>query len=334
MEFAPERVPWGIDAQWGIFLQSPFHTKVSKSMAANNKHNRIMLFLKGMAMGAADVVPGVSGGTVAFISGIYEPLINSLTACNLSALKLLLAGNFKTLWQHINGTFLVVLFGGILTSIFVFSQLISWALNEHSELLWAYFFGLIFASVFLIGRQIKFLHWPNMLLFVLAAWLAFEFTRITTVQATPSQLLFFLAGGFAVCAMILPGISGSFLLLLLGMYQPVIEAVQHINALVLIPFLLGCVSGLLSFSHLLSWLLRRFHALTLAALSGFMVGSLNKVWPWKTPLDSGGDANVWPSQYQALSHADPQLLGVVVALCLGLLTVWIMARVSYVKSTV
>jgi len=289
---------------------------------------RISVYFKGMGMGAADVVPGVSGGTVAFITGIYEELINSLTAFNVGALKLLFAGKIKALWQHVNASFLLVLFGGILTSIFSLTKFISWALINHPLLVWSYFFGLIFASVITMGRDINFKRWLNALVFVLAAWLAFEITRVSGVQASPSTLFFFFAGAIAICAMILPGISGSFILLLLGMYQPVIDAVHNFNGLVLITFAAGCAVGLLSFTHLLSWLLRRFHAATLAALTGFMLGSLNKVWPWKTSVDSvalGGvlESNVWPSQYQLVTQADPQLAGVLLMAGLGLLTVFL-----------
>lgn len=304
---------------------------VERDMGQSKKQNRIGLFFKGMGMGAADVVPGVSGGTVAFITGIYEELINSLTSFNVQAVKLLLSGNIKALWQYVNATFLLVLFSGILTSIFSLSKFISWTLNNHPKLVWAYFFGLILASVVLIGRQIKFSQWSNVLMFVLAAWLAFELTLLSGVATTPSLLFFFVAGAIAICAMILPGISGSFILLLLGMYQPVIEAVHNFNGLILATFALGCGSGLLSFTHLLSWLLRRFHAATLAALTGFMLGSLNKVWPWKVQLEEAIESNVWPSQYHALTHSDPQLAGVALALCLGLLTIFVIDRASYGK---
>lgn len=306
---------------------------IESELQPYNKPNRIGLFFKGMAMGAADVVPGVSGGTVAFITGIYEELINSLTSFNIKAVKLLLSGNIKAVWQHVNATFLLILFGGILTSIFSFTKFISWALNTHPKLVWAYFFGLIVASVVLIGRQIKFSQWSSVAAFVVAAWLAFELTRLSSVSTTPSQLFFFVAGAIAICAMILPGISGSFILLLLGMYQPVIEAVHNFNGLILGTFALGCLFGLLSFTHFLSWLLRRFHAVTLAALTGFMLGSLNKVWPWKASLEGTVDSNVWPSQYQLLTHSDPQMSGVVLAVCLGLLTIFIIGRASYGKSS-
>lgn len=303
---------------------------------AQKKQNRIALYFKGMGMGAADVVPGVSGGTVAFITGIYEELIDSLGAFNLQALRLLFSGRIKALWQHVNATFLLILFGGILTSIFSLTRFISWALNTHPKLVWGYFFGLILASVIAIGRQINFQRWSSGLMFVLAAWLAFEVTMLTGVQTTPTLVFVFFSGAIAICAMILPGISGSFILLLLGMYQHIIDAVHNFNGLVLGIFALGCISGLISFTHLLSWLLHRFHAATLAALTGFMLGSLNKVWPWKQSLGENGvtpEQNLWPSQYQAVTQIDPQVAGVILALCLGLLTVFLIDRASYAKPT-
>jgi len=304
-------------------------------MDATNKTNkpfRISVFFKGMGMGAADVVPGVSGGTVAFITGIYEELINSLTSFNLGALRLLFSGKIKALWQHVNATFLLILFGGILTSIFSLTKFISWALVNHPLLVWSYFFGLILASVIAMGRQINFKRWVNALMFVLAAWLAFEITRVSGVQTEPATLFFFFAGAIAICAMILPGISGSFILLLMGMYQPVIDAVHNFDGLVLGTFAAGCAAGLLSFTHLLSWLLKHFHAATLAALTGFMLGSLNKVWPWKVQFQETVDSNVWPSQYQTITQADPQLFGALLMLAFGLLTVFLINLTNNAKS--
>jgi len=304
-------------------------------MDATNKTNkpfRISVFFKGMGMGAADVVPGVSGGTVAFITGIYEELINSLTSFNLGALKLLFNGKIKALWQHVNATFLLILFSGILASIFSLTKFISWALISHPVLVWSYFFGLILASVIAMGRQINFKHWVNALMFVLAVWLAFEVTRVSGMQTTPTTLFFFFAGAIAICAMILPGISGSFILLLMGMYQPVIDAVHNFNGLVLGAFAAGCIAGLLSFTHLLSWLLKYFHASTLAALTGFMLGSLNKVWPWKVQLQEAVESNVWPSQYQAITQVDPQIAGVLLMVALGLLTVFLINLTNNAKT--
>ena len=276
-------------------------------------------------MGAADVVPGVSGGTVAFITGIYEELIDSISAINLTALKLVLRGRFREAWQHINGTFLLLVFGGILTSIISLAKLISWVLVNHPKIIWAYFFGLILASVIVIGKQVALGNGRNLLAFLIGALLAYWITVMSQIHLTPTQPMIFVAGAIAICAMVLPGISGSFILVILGMYQPIIAALKDFNGAVLGFFVLGCISGLISFTHLLSWLLHRYHQLMLALLTGFMLGSLNKVWPWKIaipPEHEGAARNLWPGEYQALAQTDPQVVLVALMLALGLLTVY------------
>ncbi len=298
-------------------------------------HTKAGLFVRGMAMGAADVVPGVSGGTVAFITGIYEELIESLGAANMTAVKLLLGLRIKDLWQHLNGNFLVLVFAGILFSIFSLAKLISWALITFPHIIWAYFFGLIAASVIYIARHAGLRDARNLIALVLGAAVAFSLTQLTQVAVNPSIGFVFVAGAIAICAMILPGISGSFILVLLGMYQYIIAAVKELNGAVLVVFALGCISGLLTFTHLLSWLLRRFHQLTLAVLTGFMVGSLAKVWPWKHLRDDGNGArefNVWPNQYELLHQQDAQLLLVLLTLCLGIATVYTIDRFGNVRS--
>jgi len=289
----------------------------------------VRLFIKGMAMGAADVVPGVSGGTVAFITGIYEQLIGALGSIDVTALTLFFSGKLALFWHHINGRFLVTLFGGILFSIFSLAKLISWVLEHHPKIIWAYFFGLIVASAITIGKQIRLTYWRNLAALMVAALLAFSLTRITQIQVEPTLGFVFISGAIAICAMILPGISGSFILVLLGMYHTVIEAIKSLDGSLLLVFAAGCVTGLLSFTHLLAWLLRNFHGLTLAVLTGFMLGSLNKVWPWKyQELLPGGirEHNLLPNQYQAMQQADPQLFAVLIALILGLATVYIINR--------
>ncbi len=235
------------------------------------EHSKAGLFVRGMAMGAADVVPGVSGGTIAFISGIYEELIDSLRAADGTALRLLLALRIREFWQHLNGGFLALVFGGILCSIFSLAKLISWGLATYPHIIWAYFFGLIAASVIYIARHAGLSAYRNLLALVLGAALAYSLTLLTQVNLNPSLAFVFVAGAIAICAMILPGISGSFILVLLGMYQYIIAAVKELDGSVLIIFALGCISGLLSFSHLLSWLLHRFHQLTLAVLTVYSI---------------------------------------------------------------
>lgn len=282
-------------------------------------------------MGAADVVPGVSGGTIAFITGIYEELIDSISAANLHALRLLLKGKLVQIWQQINGNFLLLVFGGIITSILSLAKLISWTLENHPKMIWAYFFGLILASVIFIGKQSRLFEWRNMLMFLIGAGVAYVITGMTQVQLSPTYPIVFVSGAIAICAMILPGISGSFILLLLGMYQTIIAALKDFNGTLLGVFVLGCITGLVSFTHLLSWLLHRFHSLMLALLTGFMLGSLNKVWPWKQQVSGAegvGEQNLWPGDYQIVAQADPQVTIVIVALVFGLLTVYLINHVG------
>ncbi len=286
-------------------------------------------------MGAADVVPGVSGGTIAFITGIYERLIDALSAVNLGFIRLLFAGQWRRAWRQIDGTFLVMVFSGILVSVISLAKLMSWLLANHPKVIWAYFFGLILASVVYLAGQARLVQWPNLLLFVLGAGIAYEVTLITPVQLEPTSLTIFGAGAIAICAMILPGISGSFILVILGMYEPIINAVKGFDGSVLGFFVLGCVVGLLSFTHLLSWLLHRYHELVFALLTGFMLGSLNKVWPWKQTSNLGDtllEINVGPSQYETLMQADAQALSVVIMMTFGLITVYAINYAGNVRS--
>lgn len=279
-----------------------------------------VLFLKGMAMGAADVVPGVSGGTIAFISGIYEELLRSIRACTPFALASLFRDGPKVFWRRINGTFLSVLFSGILFSIATLARLITYLLDHQPLLLWSFFFGLIVASILFIWRQlVRKGFWEYLFLLVgLCAALASAFAP--PVQLEPTLFVVFGAGMLAICAMILPGISGSFILLLLGMYSVILGAVSSADFSLLTIFALGCAAGLMLFSRLLSWLLSRFHGVTLSVLTGFLAGSLVMVWPWRetTITASKGHADalhlLTPSQYaQVVGDAQlPAALGLMV----------------------
>jgi len=237
--------------------------------------------IKGMAMGAADVVPGVSGGTLAFILGIYERLLAAISAVNLRALQLLARGQLRACWQQIDGTFLVCVFGGVLLSIFSLASLISWLLEHRPVPLWAFFNGLILAALPLLLRTVR---WTlgRSLLFVAGIGLAVLIGNLTPVQFNPAAWMFFVAGAVAICAMILPGISGSFILLISGMYAPVLLAVRELQLAVLLLFLLGCISGLLGFSRFLNWLLKHYHDATLALLTGVVVGAMYRLWPWQS----------------------------------------------------
>lgn len=251
-----------------------------------------LLILKGMGMGAADVVPGVSGGTIAFIVGIYEELIDSIKSINARSLKYLFTLKPKTFWKAINGNFLLAIVAGIGISIFSLAKLITYLLTTHPVLIWAFFFGLVLSSTYFVSLRIKKWNIGRIVAFAIGTALAYYITVATPAQ-TPDNLFFiFLCGAIAICAMILPGISGSFILVLLGKYFYIMEAVKTLNITVLLTFACGAAIGIVTFSNFLSFLLRKFHDLTIATLAGFMLGSLNKVWPWKetveTYLDSHG----------------------------------------------
>jgi putative membrane protein len=242
------------------------------------------LYLKGIAMGSADVVPGVSGGTIAFITGIYTELLDSIKGVNLQALIILFKQGPKAAWQAINGTFLITLLAGILTAILTLAKVIHYLLDEHAVLLWSFFFGLILASSLHMAKQIK--QWqPSTVIALLIGALFAGFISIASPTSIDANYLnIFIAGSIAICAMILPGISGSFILLLMGLYTPVLAAVKDLQLDIMFIFALGAMVGLMLFSRLLSWLLHRYQDLMFSLLTGFMLGALLKVWPWKETI--------------------------------------------------
>ena len=265
------------------------------------------LTLKGMAMGAADVVPGVSGGTIAFIVGIYDELINSIKSINGESLKLFFTGKWIAFCKQINAAFLFSIILGIGISIFSLAKVITWLLTDHPVLVWAFFFGLVLASTWFVSKDIKERNWKTILAFIVGAAVAYYIT-VATPAETPTNLLFiFLCGAIAICAMILPGISGSFILVLLGKYFFIMEAVKTFNIKIILVFAAGALIGITTFSRLLSFALKHFRNITLSVLTGFMLGSLNKVWPWKetvqTYVDSHGvvkplvETNILPNVY-------------------------------------
>lgn len=266
-----------------------------------------VLALKGMGMGAADVVPGVSGGTIAFIVGIYDELIDSIKSINGKSLKLLFTGKWVAFWKAINASFLFSILLGIGISVFSLAKLITWLLTDHPILVWSFFFGLVLASTWFVSKDIKEWNWKTILAFIVGAAVAYYIT-VATPAETPTNLLFiFLCGAIAICAMILPGISGSFILVLLGKYFFIMEAVKTFNIKIILVFAAGALIGITTFSRLLSFALKHFRNITLSVLTGFMLGSLNKVWPWKetvqTYVDSHGvvkplvETNILPNVY-------------------------------------
>jgi len=246
----------------------------------------LIISLKGIAMGAADVVPGVSGGTTAFISGIYEELIGSINKVNLNTLKVLRKEGFTAMWQSVNGNFLLSLLLGIAISVISLAKLIRHLLETQPVLIWAFFFGLVLASIIHVAKQITKWNLVSVVLMVVGAVVAYYITTLVPQTAEISSGYVFLSGALAICAMILPGISGSYILLLLGMYKPVLDAIHNKDFKIIGLLGAGAVVGLLSFSRLLKWLFDHYQNLTLATLTGFIIGSLNKIWPWKKVINS------------------------------------------------
>jgi len=291
----------------------------------------LLLFAKGLAMGAADVVPGVSGGTIAFVSGIYIELIETIKSLNLQALRVLKKQGFGAAWKYINGNFLVVLLSGIFTSLFSLAVVMQYLLAEHPLPLWSFFVGLIVGSVIYLLRQYRFSRWQELVLFVGGVVIAWGISIAPSVQLEGSLITMFFAGCIALCAMILPGISGSFILMLLGLYPIFIGAIAELKLDILLVFGLGGIIGLSMFSRLLSWMLSRYERLVIATMCGFLVGSLKIIWPWKQVLESVDShsgktivlsaQNLWPSQYTQLVGADAQTLLSVSAMLFGLILV-------------
>ena len=291
----------------------------------------ITLFLKGVAMGGADVVPGVSGGTIAFITGIYEELLDSLQALDLQSLGLLKALKFKEFWKHINGNFLITLFAGIFISLFSLVRMISYLMVHEPIALWSFFFGLILASAILVFRKIRKWNVGVVLATIAGTVIAFYITTFAPAETDNNLIYIFLSGMLAICAMILPGISGSFILLILGKYEYIINSVKDFKIDVILVFGAGCALGLIAFSRVISWVLHRFHNIAIAVLSGFMIGSLNKIWPWKEVIEyrinSLGeqvalyDRSVLPNQYLDITGNNPQFLYALLYTALGIFIV-------------
>ena len=284
-------------------------------------------------MGAADVVPGVSGGTIAFITGIYEELINSIKSINLNAFKLLLSGKLADFWKAINGTFLLSVFLGVGISVLSLAKGLEYLLDNYPILVWSFFFGLIVASAIYVARTIERWKADTVIGAILGVAIAYTITVITPAEANTSYWFIFLSGAIAICAMILPGISGSFILVLLGMYKFILSSLSDMNIAVIAVFMVGAGVGVISFSNVLSWLLKKYHNTTIAVLAGFMVGSLNKVWPWKevteTIVDRHGELkpiaerNILPSTFEQLTGHEPYVVGAISLAIVGFALIFV-----------
>lgn len=290
--------------------------------------------LRGMAMGAADVVPGVSGGTIAFITGIYEELLSTLSGIKPSLLKVWKTEGFKSFWEKANLSFLVALLVGIGIAVFSLSHLLAWLLENEPVLLWSFFFGLVLASVFFVGKQVTKRGIGTVIAFVVGAAIAWIVTSLPPMVNETTNLFVFICGMIAICAMILPGISGSFILLILGAYEVIIKAVKSFDLTKIIIFGAGCIVGILSFSHLLNWMFKKHRNVTISLLTGFLLGSLQKLWPWQEKLEllhtkSDGEevylmGNVLPGNFTG----DPQLVGTIICFIVGFALIFALERFS------
>lgn len=286
-------------------------------------------------MGVAELVPGVSGGTIAFVAGIYEELIASINNVHPSLIGVWRKEGFKAFWEKLNGSFLIVLLVGMLISIFSFSKLISWLLENEPIPLWSFFFGLVLASVLFVAKAIG--KWSPITVFLLlfGAIVAYYVTTLPPSQNTDSLPYLFFSGALAVCAMILPGISGSFILVLLGSYKTVLDAVDDKNFKILITVTLGVIFGLLSFARLLKWMFDHYKNITLAILTGFILGSLNKIWPWKKVLETKQigsktitlDENISPFLFEG----DNQIIPAIIAALVGFSLIFILEKTASKK---
>ncbi|WP_136467233.1 DUF368 domain-containing protein [Flagellimonas onchidii] len=296
----------------------------------------VLITLKGIAMGAADAVPGVSGGTIALVSGIYEELVGTISNINIDLFKLLLKGKIKEFWQNANGNFVLALGIGILVSYVSFMKLAKYLLEHHPILIWSFFLGLIIASIWYMAKQIQ--KWtPTLVLFlIIGIGIGYFLTTLPTAEANDNLAYFFFCAAIAICAMILPGISGTFILILLGAYSTLSTAVAEFDIKKLLVFVSGAVIGLLSFSKVLKWLLNKYHFQTFAVLTGLIIGSINQVWPWKKVLQTKtfgektvviDDVNVWPSAFEG----DNQLILAIILALIGFSLIFILERIASKK---
>lgn len=297
-----------------------------------------VITLKGIAMGAADAVPGVSGGTIAFISGIYEELIATISGVNLSLFKTWKNEGFAAFWKQLNGSFLVALLSGILISFVSFMRLAKYLIEHQPVLIWSFFFGLIIASVYFVGKQITKWNIATIVAFAIGALSAYYISQLPSMANTDNVYFLFFAGALAICAMILPGISGAFILVILGAYKTLSDALHDFDIKKVAVFAFGALVGILSFSHVLKWLFKHYHNVTLAILTGFIFGSLNKIWPWKKVLTwtTNSDGVQMPLVEKSISpfnfDGDPQLVFAIILIVVGFLTIFILEKLGDKKN--
>ncbi len=281
-----------------------------------------------MAVGIANIIPGVSGGTIALITGIFERLINAIKSFGLSSLSVLIKGRFKEFAKITDLYFLIALFAGVIIAIVLLARIFDFLFNQYPVFIWAFFFGLILASVYFVGKTVENWKLSAISSFIIGTVLAVMFTFLTPAGQNNSFFYLVLCGVVAVCSMILPGLSGSFVLILMGNYQLVaIDAINNRDINVLIPVLIGAVGGLVAFSHILAWVFKRYKDQTIAALTGFILGSLGIIWPWKSPIEElfGNKLKVIGYDY-FLPELNLEFFFAIIIMIIGFVCIWIMER--------
>lgn len=313
----------------------------------------LVLALKGAGMGAANVIPGVSGGTVALITGIFEELIDSIKSFDLDAIKLLFKGNFKEFAEHVNLGFLVSIFVGVAVSIISLARVLDFLFINYPVFIWAYFFGLILASIYFVGKTVQKWNVSVVVTFIVGTAIALVISFLNPATENDGFIYLILCGVVAICSMILPGLSGSFVLILMGNYKLVaIEAINDVRVDILLPVMIGAGVGLVAFSHLLSWIYKKFKDQTIAALTGFILGSLLILWPWKNSFDSNGDViptnevgafvneagqimdevKVFGYKQIAPSSFDNSFFIAIALIVVGFISIWLMEKFAGVKT--
>lgn len=305
--------------------------------------SNIALILKGAAMGAANVIPGVSGGTIALITGIFERLINAVKSINLMAARLLIGGRLKDFARHTDLVFLVMVFAGILLAIVTLARLFDYLFTHYPVYIWAYFFGLVLASIYFVGKSVSKWTISVILTFIAGTAVAVIVSVLNPAAENDGFLYLMLCGAVAICSMILPGLSGSFVLILMGNYRLVaIEAINNRDFDILLPVIVGAAAGLVVFSHLLSWIFKKYRDETISLLTGFIMGSLSILWPWQRMnylRDESGDIILKNGEpvvesyvrYFPESFSTEAMLAMVFALT-GILSIWFIEKTAEQKS--
>ena len=288
----------------------------------------INYFLKGMAIGLANIIPGVSGGTIALITGIFERLINSIKSFGITSLQLLIKGRFKEFAKKTDLYFLVSLFAGMIVAILLLAKIFDFMFSQYPVYIWSFFFGLILASIYFVGKTVEKWSIAPIITFVIGTTLAVSLTLLTPASENNNFFYLMLCGVVAICSMLLPGLSGSFVLILMGNYQLVaIQAINNKEFGILFPVLIGAAAGLVAFSHILSWVFKNFKDQTIAALTGFILGSLGVIWPWKDPIEKlFGDKMKTIGYDYFFPEMNLEFFIAITILIIGIISIWALER--------